>query len=83
MSCNYNFRNSHLWNGVFFVRTGLLKNGIFRFTLELDDDYPNTSNAPVTNFNFFFDISMITNDFVSILLDCSIPTENSTSIDFK
>lgn len=53
MSSKFHFRNSHIWNGVFFVRTGLLKNGIFRFTLELNDGYPNTSSAPVINLIFY------------------------------
>lgn len=40
--------SSLIWNGVIFVRAGLLKDGIFRFALKLESDFPkNQKNAPV------------------------------------
>uniref|UniRef100_U5EX63 Putative ubiquitin conjugating enzyme n=1 Tax=Corethrella appendiculata TaxID=1370023 RepID=U5EX63_9DIPT len=44
------FENSFLWFGVFFVRTGPYKDGIFRFTLTLPEKFPNDSNIPTIKF---------------------------------
>lgn len=36
-----------VWDGVIFVRTGVFKNGIFRFILQLEPTFPSQSNPPV------------------------------------
>jgi ubiquitin-protein ligase len=39
--------HSLLWDGIIFVRVGPLKNGIFRFTLQLDSGFPLQKSPPV------------------------------------
>lgn len=36
-----------VWDGVVFIRTGVFKNGIFRFVLEMESTFPIQSNPPV------------------------------------
>lgn len=35
------------WDGVLFVRTGVFKNGIFRFVLQLESSFPSQKTPPV------------------------------------
>uniref|UniRef100_A0A1L8DT31 Putative ubiquitin conjugating enzyme n=1 Tax=Nyssomyia neivai TaxID=330878 RepID=A0A1L8DT31_9DIPT len=39
--------NSLQWFGIIFVRDGVYKEGIFRFTINLPDTFPNDKKAPV------------------------------------
>ena len=43
--------NSKELEGIFFVRSGLFKNAVFRFNLVLDSNYPQQKNAPVITLN--------------------------------
>jgi ubiquitin-protein ligase len=42
--------SSFLWYGVIFVRSGLYKEGIFRFSISLPEDFPLGSQAPTVIF---------------------------------
>lgn len=37
-----------VWSGVIFVRTGLYRDGIFRFSIALPDKFPSDTEVPVT-----------------------------------
>jgi ubiquitin-protein ligase len=39
--------NSRELEGIFFVRSGLFKNGVFRFNLSLDSNFPHQETAPI------------------------------------
>lgn len=39
--------HSLLWDGIIFVRSGPLKNGIFRFVLQLESNFPSQKLPPV------------------------------------
>ncbi|VVC97376.1 unnamed protein product [Leptidea sinapis] len=43
------YENSLLWYGVIFVRSGLYAGGVFRFTLQLPDNFPD-DKVPVLTF---------------------------------
>ncbi|XP_041375803.1 AKT-interacting protein-like isoform X3 [Gigantopelta aegis] len=42
---------SHIWNGVLFIRQGLYQEGVFRFTLTIPDNYPD-SECPSLVFEY-------------------------------
>ncbi|CAK1549878.1 unnamed protein product [Leptosia nina] len=44
------YKNSFLWYGVIFVRSGCYGGGVFRFTLTLPDTFPN-EKVPVVTFS--------------------------------
>ncbi|XP_035790432.1 protein crossbronx homolog [Anopheles albimanus] len=44
------FDNPFLWFGVIFVRDGVYKGGVFRFTVSLPSRFPNDSAVPVVTF---------------------------------
>lgn len=44
------FENSFVWFGVLFVRNGVYKNGVFRFTLSLPEKFPIDSAVPTVAF---------------------------------
>ncbi|XP_058117141.1 protein crossbronx homolog [Anopheles ziemanni] len=44
------YENPFLWFGVIFVRDGMYKNGVFRFTVSLPSRFPNDSSVPVVTF---------------------------------
>lgn len=39
--------HSLLWDGIIFVRSGALKNGIFKFALQLESNFPSQKSPPV------------------------------------
>lgn len=41
------YENPFLWFGVIFVRVGIYKDGIFRFTITLPSKFPNDNTVPV------------------------------------
>lgn len=44
------YENPFLWFGVIFVRSGMYKDGVFRFTISLPNRFPNDSTVPVVAF---------------------------------
>lgn len=40
-------KNSLLWDGIIFVRSGPFKNGIFRFVVQLETNFPTQKSAPI------------------------------------
>lgn len=44
------YENPFLWFGVVFVRGGMYKDGVFRFTISLPKRFPNDSSVPVITF---------------------------------
>uniref|UniRef100_A0A182W3X6 UBC core domain-containing protein n=1 Tax=Anopheles minimus TaxID=112268 RepID=A0A182W3X6_9DIPT len=44
------YENPFLWFGVIFVRTGVYKDGVFRFTITLPSRFPNDSAVPIVTF---------------------------------
>lgn len=38
---------SLIWDGVIFVRSGVYKNGIFRFTIHLEASFPSQKSVPI------------------------------------
>ena len=53
-----------VWFGLLVVRTGIFYGGLFRFTITIHEDFPDTNEVPV---NFYFPKKN-----VFIFLDCSI-----------
>lgn len=45
------YENSFLWFGVIFVRSGIYKDGVFRFSLSLPEKFPNDSTVPTIVFH--------------------------------
>lgn len=39
--------HSLLWDGIIFVRLGALKNGIFRFSMQLESSFPSQKSPPI------------------------------------
>ncbi|KAL7013425.1 hypothetical protein ACKWTF_015387 [Chironomus riparius] len=54
--------NSLLWNGIIFMRSGVFKNAILRFTVQLEGTYPNTKNTPEIKLEFPIDHPLISPD---------------------
>uniref|UniRef100_A0AAG5DRB1 UBC core domain-containing protein n=1 Tax=Anopheles atroparvus TaxID=41427 RepID=A0AAG5DRB1_ANOAO len=44
------YENPFLWFGVIFVRGGMYKNGVFRFTIALPSRFPDDTKIPVVTF---------------------------------
>lgn len=44
------YGNPFLWFGVIFVRSGMYKDGVFRFTITLPSRFPNDSTTPILAF---------------------------------
>ncbi|XP_053690184.1 protein crossbronx homolog [Sabethes cyaneus] len=44
------FKNSFLWFGVIFIRNGPYKDGVFRFTISLPENFPNDGTVPTVTF---------------------------------
>uniref|UniRef100_A0A182PLT8 UBC core domain-containing protein n=1 Tax=Anopheles epiroticus TaxID=199890 RepID=A0A182PLT8_9DIPT len=44
------YENPFLWFGVIFVRSGMYKDGVFRFTITLSNRFPNDDAVPVVTF---------------------------------
>ncbi|XP_050067504.1 protein crossbronx homolog [Anopheles maculipalpis] len=44
------YENPFLWFGVIFVRSGVYKDGVFRFTITLPSRFPNDSTVPTITF---------------------------------
>ena len=44
------FHNMRTWCGVIFLRAGVWKSGIFRFTIDMPDTYPGNNSCPKITF---------------------------------
>lgn len=68
--------NSLLWDGVMFVRSGPLKNGIFRFTLQLDSTFPSQKLPPVITLLTPLLHPLVSEDTLIFDLSSAFPTWN-------
>lgn len=64
--------NIQIWQGVIFLRQGPFKDGVFRFKIEIPQDYPNS--APVLSFHDFIYHPLIDSNSGKLALGPQFPT---------